>query len=401
MRSARRAQTRHAAVGGGYASRVQVWLHAFSFPHRTAALARQAEAWGFTGLFVADSQNLNADVWIELALAAAATQRLQLGPGVTNPATRHPAVTASAAATLQEESGGRVVLGLGRGDSALSQVGLVPVHVAEFERAVGELQGFLRGEEVVLDGGARSSIGWIAASQQSKVPLAVAATGPHVIAAAARHAEMVDFTVGAERARLAWAVETARAAGEAGRAGTGATGRVGGEAGRAGAAGDDAVRSPSAALSLGAFVNVAVDPDRGAARDLVRGSTAILARFGTEGAPADGLSEVTKAGIAQLGADYDEARHGQSGAPAARRLQDDFIDRFAVCGPADEVLGRLLELRDLGLERIVRRARLARRRSGSGRGVERALRGGCAAGAAERVAARARFHISRSHIRRV
>ncbi|MDO8213961.1 LLM class flavin-dependent oxidoreductase [Conexibacter sp. CPCC 206217] len=317
---------------------MQVWLHAFSFPHRTAALARQAEAWGFTGLFVADSQNLNADVWIELALAAAATRQLQLGPGVTNPATRHPAVTASAAATLQEESGGRVVLGLGRGDSALSQIGLAPVHVAGFERALAELQGFLRGEEVVLDDDVRSSIGWIAASQQPKVPVAVAATGPHVIAAAARHAEMLDFTVGAERERLAWAIEAARAAGEAARAG---------------ALPDGAGRSPGAALSLGAFVNVAVDPDRAAARDLVRGSTAILARFGTEGAPADGLSEVTKAGIAQLGAEYEEARHGQSSAPAARRLEDDFIDRFAVCGPAGEVLERLLALRDLGLERIV------------------------------------------------
>jgi alkanesulfonate monooxygenase SsuD/methylene tetrahydromethanopterin reductase-like flavin-dependent oxidoreductase (luciferase family) len=54
---------------------VEVWLHAFSFAGRTAALARQAEAWGLAGLMVADSQNLNADVWIELTLAAAATER--------------------------------------------------------------------------------------------------------------------------------------------------------------------------------------------------------------------------------------------------------------------------------------------------------------------------------------
>lgn len=302
---------------------MDVWLHAFSFAHRTAELARRVESWGFDGLLVADSQNLNADVWIELALAAAATERIAIGPGVTNPATRHPTVTASAAATLQEESGGRAVLGLGRGDSALTQIGRRPVHPSELERALAEIQGLLRGEEVELADGARSRIGWIAESGRPKVPVAVAATGPHVIELAARHAERIDFTVGAEPERLRWAVKTARAA-----------------------AGDS---EPS----LGAFVNVAVHPDRAAARDLVRGSTAILARFAAEGAPADGLSDVTRKGIEQLAAGYDESRHGQGAAPAARELADEFIDRFAVVGPADEVAERLTGLAELGIERAI------------------------------------------------
>ena len=135
----------------------------------------------------------------------------------------------------------------------------------------------------------------------------VAATGPHVIAAAARHAEGVDFTVGAEPERLRWAVGTAREA-----------------------AGDRE-------LSLGAYLNVAVDPDRAAARDLVRGSTAIFARFATEGAPHDGLSEVTRAGIEQVAADYDEAHHGRAAAAHAQALGDEFIDRFAVVGSSAEV----------------------------------------------------------------
>src|SRR5919201_4935545 len=97
---------------------MEVWLHAFANAGRVAPRARQAEAWGYTGLLVADSQCLNADVWVELALAAGATRRLRVGPGVTNPATRHVTVTASAAATLQAESGGRAVVGLGRGESA-------------------------------------------------------------------------------------------------------------------------------------------------------------------------------------------------------------------------------------------------------------------------------------------
>jgi 5,10-methylenetetrahydromethanopterin reductase len=303
---------------------MEVWLHAFAFPRRTAALARQVEDWGFTGLLVADSQNLNADVWIELALAAAATERISLGPGVTNPATRHQAVTASAAATLDEESGGRAVLGLGRGDSALSQIGRPPVPAAEFEHSLAEIQRFLRGEPVSLEHGIESRIRWIGKSGRPKVPVAIAATGPLVIAAGARHAEAIDFTVGAEPERLGWAVATARQA---------------------------AVAGPPP--SLGAFINVAVGPDRAVARDLVRGSTSILARFATEGAPPDGLSDVTRDGIERLAADYDESRHGQGAAPAAQRLSDDFIDRFSVCGPAEEVASRLASLPEIGIERVI------------------------------------------------
>jgi 5,10-methylenetetrahydromethanopterin reductase len=302
---------------------MEVWLHAFAHAGRTADAARQAEVDGYTGMMLADSQNLTAEVWVELALAALATERLRLGPGVTNPTTRHPAVTASAAATLQEESGGRVVLGLGRGDSALSQVGIVPASAAEFESTLTQITGLLRGDEVELGDGGRSRIGWIAGSERPTVPIAVAASGPHVIAAGARHAQMVDFTVGAEPGRLGWAVETARAVGR---------------------------EDPA---SFGAFVNVAVDPDRAAARDLIRGSTSILARFAAEGAAKDGLSQVTREGIERLSADYDESRHGQSKATAAQEMSDEFIDRFAICGPAPEVLERLLALQELGLERVI------------------------------------------------
>jgi 5,10-methylenetetrahydromethanopterin reductase len=281
------------------------------------------EAWGFDGLFVADSQNLNADVWLEVGLAGAATGRIAVGPGVTNLVTRHPAVTASAAATLQAETGGRAVLGLGRGDSALRQIGREPVSARELERGLAAVQGLLRGESVELDG-TSTRIAWLGDDDPwPKVPVAVAATGPRVIAAAARHADRIDFSVGAEPDRLRWAIDTARAA------------------------------APDRDLSLGAFVNVAVHPDRAVARDLVRGSTAIFARFATEGAPPDGLSEATRAGIARLAVDFDEARHGQAGAGYAQALEDDFIDRFAVVGPAADVRERLGGLAALGLERVV------------------------------------------------
>ena len=189
---------------------MEFWLHGFAVPGRVAETARRAEAWGFTGLLLADSQNLTADIWVELCLAAAATTRLRIGPGVTNPITRHIAVTASAAATLQHESNGRVALGIGKGDSALSQIGLRALEVSEFEQALAALQGLLRGEEVALPGASASRIRWVAADAAAKVPVHVAATGPRTIAAAARHADGVDLTVGAEVDRVARGVAIAR-----------------------------------------------------------------------------------------------------------------------------------------------------------------------------------------------
>ena len=93
-------------------------------------MAQRAEADGFDGWFVVDSQNLAGDCYVALAQAAAATERIQLGTGVTNPFTRHPAVTASAIASVHAASGGRAVLGIGRGDSALAHLGLAPAPVA-------------------------------------------------------------------------------------------------------------------------------------------------------------------------------------------------------------------------------------------------------------------------------
>src|SRR5690349_8572187 len=113
---------------------MQIGLETAAPPRRAADLARTFEALGFSTLLLPDSQNLAPDVWQQLALAAQATTRIQLGPGVTNPVTRDPAVTACAAATLQLASAGRVVLGLGRGDSAVQRIGKPTVKVAEFER---------------------------------------------------------------------------------------------------------------------------------------------------------------------------------------------------------------------------------------------------------------------------
>jgi 5,10-methylenetetrahydromethanopterin reductase len=227
-------------------------------------------------------------------------------------------------ATLQVESGGRAVVVFGRGDSAVLQLGIPPATTAELERGLTELQGFLGGGEVELEGGSRARMSWIGTMHSSKVPVSVAATGPRTIAAGARHAERVDFTVGADPRRISWAV---------------------GEARRAVPEGED---TPS----LGAFVNFAVNTDAAVARDMVRGSVAIFAHYASEG-PLDVLPAGDREVVERVGEAYDERAHGLSDAGHATLLPDDFLDRFAVVGDAETCTRRLRELLALGLERIV------------------------------------------------
>lgn len=111
-----------------------VELHVGLLPNRPAAevvdLIERAEALGFAGAWVADSQSIMRDAWAVLAAAAGRTERILLATGVTNPVTRHPAVLAGAIATLDELSGGRALLGIGVGESAVRTLGLAPARLA-------------------------------------------------------------------------------------------------------------------------------------------------------------------------------------------------------------------------------------------------------------------------------
>ena len=127
------------------------------------------------------------------------TTSLGLGTGVTNPMTRHAAVTASAFSTLQVISNGRAYLGFGRGDSALAHLGYSPASAGAFEDYLSNLKSYLSGEAVdfasdadvdrlhLADRPDASRIQWL--QDFPRVPVGVAATGPRVISTAARHAD--------------------------------------------------------------------------------------------------------------------------------------------------------------------------------------------------------------------
>ena len=94
-----------------------------AMPGRFAATAALVEELGFASLCIPDSQNLAPEAWGQLMIAAGATKRIRLGPGVSNSVTRDPALTACSALSLHVESGGRAVLGIGRGDSSVQRIG--------------------------------------------------------------------------------------------------------------------------------------------------------------------------------------------------------------------------------------------------------------------------------------
>src|SRR5262245_12584721 len=121
-------------------------------PSIVVAQAEAAEREGWDGVTLTDSQNLCADPFVAVTRAAAATTTLQFATGVTNAFTRHPAALATVAASVQEASDGRFVLGIGRGDTALFHLGLPPMPVDRFTALAADLQTYLAGGVVDCDG---------------------------------------------------------------------------------------------------------------------------------------------------------------------------------------------------------------------------------------------------------
>jgi len=181
-------------------------------------LCREAEETGFDLLGVADSQSVFRELYVALAVAARDTSRVRLGPLVTNPHTRHLVVTASAISSIDELSGGRAILGLGSGDSAIFTLGAPPSTVAGLEDAVITL-GRLTSGAPVERGGPGATSRWQVRRAARRVPVYLAAEGPRTLELAGRLADGVIVGLGltpeAIRVSLAAIERGARAAGRA------------------------------------------------------------------------------------------------------------------------------------------------------------------------------------------
>jgi 5,10-methylenetetrahydromethanopterin reductase len=171
-----------------------------------AADVRRAETLGWDAAFQPDSQLRRRDTYVLLAAAAQATERITIGPLLANPVNRHPTVTASSIATIDELAPGRTLLGWGVGDTAVRLAGLRPAHVAELEASTRLLRALLAGESVDV-GAARPA----RLPHHRRVPVWIAAGGPRTLRMAGGVADGVFVRVGTHPANIGAAVATIRA----------------------------------------------------------------------------------------------------------------------------------------------------------------------------------------------
>lgn len=163
-------------------------LRSIHEPETMADLAKLAEDNGFDYVYISDSQALWRDVYVNLALIADRTERIRMGPGVTNPVTRHPMVTANAILTVDELSDGRAFLGLGRGGSAVRAIGMEDLpSFAETEESIEIMKKFWRKEPQDFE--VRDSTTTLHWSDGGHIPLYMAAAGPKMVRLSAEHGD--------------------------------------------------------------------------------------------------------------------------------------------------------------------------------------------------------------------
>jgi len=294
---------------------------------RMIELMQLAERHGFEYAWTYDSHVLWQESIPTLAVAADRTSTIKLGQMVTNPGTREPTVLASAYATLHDISNGRMVMAIGRGDSARRYIGQQPVKVAEFEAALSMIKPFMNGEEVSWNG-KELQLKWVR-PELPRIEMHVAGYGPKALAVAGRQGDGVVIQL-ADPDIIQWIMATARAAAE--------------EAGRDPGALKCIVSAPS---HVG---------DLQDARDQVRWFPAMVSnhvkdlidRYGSDGSTVP--KALTDYVLAREFYDYDE--HSRVGAKHGEFVTDEICDRFCVIGSVEQCRTKLRELEAIGVDQF-------------------------------------------------
>lgn len=173
-------------------SRFSVLLNAEHEHRQLMWYAWLVEELGFQTLWYAD-ERFYRETYTGLAACAVTTSRLLLGTGVTDPFTRHPALTAAAIASLDELSEGRAILGLGAGISGYHNLGIKLERPARrLREAILVIRRLLAGERVTLEGETiliRNAA--LKFPARSAIPIVLAADGPLVLRLAGEVADGV------------------------------------------------------------------------------------------------------------------------------------------------------------------------------------------------------------------
>jgi probable F420-dependent oxidoreductase len=298
------------------------------FPPARSALdkLRLAERLGFDTFWVCDSHVIWNECYSLLGWLVAQSQddRMEFGTMVTNPVSRDPIVVASAFATLQDLTDGRMLCGIGRGDSAVRVLKRRPAKLKDFEPAVTMMKALARGDEAEMETGT-IQIEW---ANGGTVPVYVAAYGPKMMQLAGRVADGVIIEC-ADPHYIAWAVERVhRGAEEAGR-------------------------DPSE-LHIISSTATFVSEDIAHARDQVRPLGAVVGNHVAEVLRNNGsesLPPELEAFIAER-PDYDYLHHVRRDTEQSSYVPDDIIDRLCLIGTPEGCAERVRELAGLGVTHI-------------------------------------------------
>lgn len=289
---------------------------------RMVALTRQAEAAGFGYGWLFDAHVPFREVYPLLTLMAVNTVHMRLGTCVTNPATRDPSVTASALATLDEISAGRMDLGIGRGDSSVRVLGKPPTTMKTLEQAVTVIRDLVEGRTTGHDG-ADLALPW---TGSWKLPVWIAGYGPMALAMTGRIADGLILQL-ADLDLIRWMAGIMREA---------AT---------------DAGRDP-ASIKVQAAAPAHVGPIE-EARDHVRWFPALVIDHIVDVVnryPSDRLPESLTGYLGYR--DGDRNRHAEFETSDVEFVGDDVVDRFTIVGPPEEHVRRLKELSEAGVDQF-------------------------------------------------
>lgn len=272
--------------------------------------AQLAERLDYDVFWVTDSHLVGREAMVVLGALAASTQRINLGPGVSHLAGRHPSVIASAMATLDDLAPGRIRLGFGVGDSGPLNLGVPRTSLRDLEQAVVGIRSMLQGSEMPGDTRALR-LNYVQKRDKSPVPIYIAASGERTLRMAGRVADAV--LISGMPSALPSSISLVR------------------EGER------EASRTPGSARIL-FWTTACVDHDGQVARAAVRGSVARRA-MNTFGRRPELLSPEDAEALHALQAAHQQGYRWDT--DYTNLVPDKWIDELAVAGTPEEVRSRL------------------------------------------------------------
>ena len=290
----------------------------------------RAEEKGFTHGWTFDSVVLWQEPFVIHSRVLERTERLIVGPMVTNPATRAWEVTASVFATLNDMYGNRTICGIGRGDSAMRVAGRRPATLDRLSRAMTAIKDLAEGREADVEG-APLRIPWV---RDGSLPVWMGAYGPRALDLVGRRADGFILQL-ADTYLTEWMVKAVRSAAA------------------------DAGRDPNevkVCVAAPAYVTDGSVEERAHAREqcrwfgwMVGNHVAdLVSRYGDRSDMVP--QELTDYVKARQG--YDYSHHGRVDNPDTEFVPDTIVDRFCLIGTVDEHLEKLDRLRAAGVDQF-------------------------------------------------